>query len=205
MASLTNPVNAINIVDRFIDYVRSTARTGVTWGTNDLPVYAPGTAYAKTVIPSSAMGGPNNGDPAPNIFIVDAVPGSVINAFNIFNYLNFFTFEYCIIRNVRALLTVTGAGGNIGSMPVAGDVFDVTRVAYFSTRGIQAGLSVNYVTPVSGGVAANQVISAAEMEAFLNRCRAAYNNFARNQTYLYNPIICHASCHSSCHFARGRR
>jgi len=204
MAALSNPVNAINVVSRFIDYLY-TARTGVTWGTNDLPVYAPGTPYAVTVITAASMGGPNYGDPGAGAFIGNAVPGAVINAYDIFNYLNLFTYEYCYIRNIRALLTVTGAGGNIGTQPVAGDVYDVTRVGYVNFRNTQAGRVADYVTPVSGGVAGNQIISAVEMENFLSRCRAAYNNFARNQTYLWNPIICHSSCHASCHGARGRR
>jgi hypothetical protein len=205
MAALSNPVNAENIVSRFHDYVRASAQSGVTWGTNNLPVYAPGTPWETTVIPATAMGGPNNGDPGAGAFIGDAVPGAVINGYNIYNYLNFFTYEYCYIRNVRALLTVTGDGGNLGNYPEPGDVYDVTRVAYFSNRSTQAGQVADFAGPTPGGVSANQVISATEMENFLARCRASYINFARNQTYIYNPIVCHASCHSSCHGSRGRR
>jgi len=212
MAALSNPVNAENIVSRFKDYLY-VARQGVTWGKNDLPVYAPGTPYAVTVIPAADMGANNNADPAPNIFIGDATPGAVINAFNIYNYLNFFTYEYCYIRNIRAILTVTGVGGNLGSKPTAGDVYDVTAVAYFSNRNTQAAIATpapatgvaNFAGPTPGAISANQVISAAEMENFLNRCRASYNNFARNQTYRYNTSVCHSACHSSCHASRGRR
>ena len=37
MATLTNPINAQNIVDRFADYVTATADSGISWGTNALP------------------------------------------------------------------------------------------------------------------------------------------------------------------------
>lgn len=222
MAALTNPVNERNVISRFKDYTYPNWQ-GVTWGTNNVPVYAPGTPYATVVIPATAMGGPNTEDPGQGAFIGDGSPGLVINAYNIFNYLNFFTYEYCKIRNIRAVLFVNGLGGNLGNYPTPGEVYDVTAVANFGNRSTQAAAAataaaagnasgksstagvVNYVTPVSGGVAANQVISAGEMEAFMARCRSAYVAFARNQTYRYDTTVCHASCHSSCHGARGRR
>ena len=58
MAALTDPVNERNIISRFKDYTYA-AWHGVTRGTNNLPVYAPGTGYAVTVIPSNEMRGPN--------------------------------------------------------------------------------------------------------------------------------------------------
>lgn len=226
MAALTDPVNERNIISRYKDFMY-TAWQGVTWGTNDVPVYAPGTGYATVVIPATAMGGPNTEDPGQGAFIGDGSPGLVINAYNIFNYLNYFTYEYCKIRNIRAVLFVNGLGGNTGNYPTPGEVYDVTAVANYSNRSTQAAAAataaaagnasgksstagvVDYVTPLSsgptGGVAANQVVSALELQYFMERCLQAYNNFARNQTYRYDTTVCHASCHSSCHFARGRR
>ena len=209
MAVLTNPVNERNIISRFKDYMYP-AWQGVTWGTNNLPVYASGQPYAKTVIPASVMRGPNNSNPGADSFIGKpdgniTGPGQPIIADRIHDYLNFFTFEYCYIRKVRALLTVSGTGGNIGSMPTAGNVYDVTAVAHLNFRNTQPGHVVDYVTPVSGTVAKDQLVDDVQLENFMNRCITAYNNFARNQTYIYNPIICHASCHNACHTARGRR
>jgi hypothetical protein len=206
MAVLSNPVNNVNIVSRFHDYVRASAQSGVTWGSNNLPVYAPGTPYAYTVIPSGAMGGPTNGDPGAAAFIGDAAVGSVIDSTNIFNYLIFYTYEYVKIRSIRALLTVSGQGGNTGTRPTAGEVYDVTRVAYvsFAATNGQPQLA-EYVTPARGGLNPDQVIDAVGMENFLARCRSAYTAYSRNQTYIYNPVVCHASCHSACHGSRGRR
>ena len=209
MAELTNPVNERNIIARFKDYTYA-AWQGVTWGTNNLPVYAPGTGHAVTVIPASAMRGPNTSNPGADSFIGKpdgniTGSGEPIIASRIYDYLNYFTYEYTFVRNIRALLTVTGDGGSQGTQPIAGNVYDVTAVAYFSNRATQAGRVGDYVAPAVGAVAGGQVISAAQLEAFLDRCRSSYTNFARNQTYLYNPIICHASCHSSCHASRGRR
>jgi len=206
MAALSDPVNANNVISRFFDYVRATAQSGVTWGSNYLPTYQPGYGYADVqVIQAASMGGPNYGDPGINTFINNAYPGQVINAYNIYNYLNYFTYEYCYIRSVRAVLTVTGDGGDQGTLPTPGNVYDATAVAYLNFRNTQAGYVSDYAAPAQGTVAAGEKITAFSMEDFLSRCRTAYNNFARNQTYLWNPIICHASCHTSCHASRGRR
>jgi hypothetical protein len=205
MAALSNPVNANNVISRFFDYVRATAQSGGTWGSNYLPTYQPGYGYADVqVIPAGAMGGNNYDDPGINTYISGAYPVQVINAYNIYNYLNYFTYEYCYIRNVRAVLTVTGDGGDQGTLPTPGNVYDATAVAYLNFRNIQTGMA-DFVYATPGGVTAGQGITAFSMEDFLSRCRTAYNNFARNQTYLWNPIICHASCHLSCHASRGRR
>ena len=45
MATLTNPIEEQNIVDRFADYVVATANAGITWGTNDIPFAEMGTSY----------------------------------------------------------------------------------------------------------------------------------------------------------------
>lgn len=199
MAALSNPVNNVNLISRFDDYVKATASAGIVWGTNSLPVYAPGTPYATTVIPATAMGGTTAGRNT-----AQSIDAGQIIANTIFTQLNAYTFNYCYIRSVRALLTVTGQGGNIGTKPNAGEVFDLTRVTYLNTNAKGPAPAV-YAAPVQGVVAANQVISATEVENFLARCRAAYNNYARNQSYLYSVSVCHASCHSACHGSRGRR
>jgi len=210
MALLTDPINERNVISRYKDYMYS-AWQGVTWGSNYLPVYAPGTYYETAIMQVANMGGNNYDNPGADAFIgkIDgtiANPGEgPITAERIHAYLNFFTYTHCYVRNVRVILTITGDGGNTGNYPDAGVVYDTTAVAYTNFLNTQPGQVVDYVTPLSGGVAANQVISAAELEAFMNRCIIAYNNFARNQTYIFNPIICHASCHASCHSSRGRR
>ena len=209
MALLTDPVNERNVISRYKDFMY-TAWQGVAWGTNNVPIYAVGTPYATEVITRASMGGSTFDNPGDFAFIgkldgTIADPGSLITAERIHTYLNYFTFEHCKVRKLRVLLTITGTGGNTGNYPDPGNVYDVTAIAHLNFRAFQPGLNVDYVTPASGGVAGGQVISALELQYFMERCLQAYNNFARNQTYIFNPIICHASCHSSCHGSRGRR
>ena len=215
MALLTDPVNERSIISRYKDYMYP-AWQGVTWGKNYLPVYAPGTYYATAIMQVANMGGNNYDNPGKDAFI-GKIDGTIVNpgegpitAERIHAYLNFFTYTHCYVRRIRAILTITGDGGNTGNYPYAGVVYDATAVAYTNFLNTQPQSGVfDYVTPLSGGptgvVAANQVVSALELQYFMERCLQAYNNFARNQTYIFNPIICHASCHSSCHNARGRR
>jgi len=211
MAVLTNPVNERNIISRFQDYMYTNWQ-GVTWGTNNLPTYAPGTAYATAVIPTSDMGGNNYDNPNyppndPFIGKMDGNPAGVgdqIIAERIHTYLSYFTSRYLKIRSVQARLFVNGTGGNNGTKPTAGFVYDVIAVAYLNFSTGQTGLS-DYVTPARGAVDTNLQISTYSMENFMERCRTAYQNYARNQSYVYDATVCHASCHSACHFARGRR
>jgi len=210
MAALTDPVNERSIISRYKDYMYP-AWQGIAWGTNNSPIYALGTYYATQVIPFSAFRGTTFENPGADAFI-GKIDGTIVNpgegpitAERIHSYLNFFTYTHCYMRRIKALLTITGTGGNTGNFPVAGNVYDVEAIGYMNFLNTQPGHVVDYVTPVSGGVAAGQAVSAAQLEAFMGRCIQAYNNFARLQTYIYNPIICHASCHSSCHNARGRR
>jgi len=210
MALLTDPINERNVISRYKDYMYP-AWQGVAWGTNNSPIYAEGTYYQTQVIPFSAFRGSTFDNPGADAFIgkldgTIANPGEgPITAERIHAYLNFFTYTHCYVRRIRALLTITGDGGNTGNYPYAGNVYDVTAIGYMNFLDTQFPNVFDYVTPVSGGVAANQVVSALELQYFMERCLQAYNNFARNQTYVYQPIICHASCHASCHSSRGRR
>jgi len=211
MAVLTDPVNERNIISRFQDYTYSNWQ-GVTWGKNNLPTYAPGTGYATVVIPFGAMGGNNYDNPNyppndPFIGKMDGNPAGVgdqIIAERIHNYLNYFTTLHLKIRSVRVRLFVNGTGGNNGSKPAPGFVFDETAVAYLSFSTVQPGLN-DYLAPARGAVDTNLEISTYSMENFMERCRTAYQNYARNQTFLYEDTVCHASCHTSCHESRGRR
>lgn len=190
MAVLTNNINAQNIVDRFADYVRATANSGISWGTNSRPFnefpvsYFGGTTAGKGIeINGNNLGG----------------PGALIVASTIYNVLRDETNRYTRIRRLRALLFVTGGGGNTGSRPTPGYVYDQTAVAHMNS-----GYAQNVGSPANNGVAAGNLITVSGLEGFFNNLRSAYNN-ARNNTVTIQINVCHASCHSSCHGARGRR
>ena len=188
MATLTSPIRTQNIVDRFADYVTATASSGISWGTN---------AYPFGEFPGGYFGGSTSGRP---IGISGGNIGSgVIRASNIYNTLVNETNQYTLIRNLRAILFVDGGGGNTGSRPTPGVVYDATAVAYMNGNYLQ-----NIGSPGNNGVASGNAASSSNLESFFNTLRSSYNG-ARASTVTIQVNVCHASCHSSCHSSRGRR
>lgn len=190
MATLNNPVNPQNIIDRFVDYVTVTANTGIVWGTDVSPF---------PEFDTLNFGGTTTGKP---IGVTGTNIGSVgdnITALNIYNTLVNETAAYTNIRNLQAILFVDGEGGNIGTRPTAGVVFDETSVAYLSSTYLQSVGS-----PVDAGVSSGSDITVSALESFFTNLQTAYNT-ARDTTQTIQVNVCHASCHSSCHGSRGRR
>lgn len=190
MATLNNPINPQNIVDRFADYVVATANTSIAWGTDVYPFaeWTYGAEFGGTTA-GKAIGitGSN----------VDAV-GNVINAANIYNTLLTETATYTNIRNLRAILFVDGGGGNTGSRPAAGAVFDTTSKAYFNSAYLQS-IGAGASDVVSGSTA-----TAAGLETYFDNLKTSYNTAGAN-TITLQVNVCHASCHSNCHGSRSRR
>lgn len=187
MVSITNPVNAQNIVNRFADYVVATGNSGISWGTNAVPFGEMPWIW----------GGDTNGK---GIGINgDWIRTSPIIASTIYNVLYNETYAYTRMRRLRALLFVAGGGGNTGSRPTPGYIYDGTA---------KANLNGNYFVGIGGvgapGIGAGTVINAGNLENLFNNLRASYNAAAA-QTVTYQVDVCHASCHSSCHSSRGRR
>jgi hypothetical protein len=203
MASLTNPVNKQNIVDRFADYVVATGNNAIVWGTNARPFGEFTSAYMVGNGDSSSLE-PFGGATTGTYIQINgsSIAGTTISAANVYNTLVAETNRYTRIRNLRARLNVTGAGGNNGTRPTAGVVFDQTKKAY-----MRAGYQQDVGSPdavANGGVAAGSKISSANLETFFINLRAAYTvKLAVAADILVN--VCHASCHSSCHGSRGRR
>jgi hypothetical protein len=190
MATLDNPITPQNIVDRFADYVVATANTSIAWGTDVYPFgeWTYGAEFGGTTA-GKAIGitGSNVG-----------TAGDLINAANIYNTLLTETATYTNIRNLRAILFVDGDGGNTGSRPTAGAVFDTTAKAHFNSAYLQS-IGAGASNVVSGSTA-----TAAGLETFFNNLRTSYNT-AQANTVTLQVNVCHASCHSNCHSSRGRR
>lgn len=192
MANLTNPVASQNVVDRFADFVVASANTGIVWGTNALP-----TSGADIVVPLSQFGGTTSGKTiGVNGSSIEAAP---ITASAIYTALLAETNNYTNIRQLRAILNVTGTGGNTGTRPVAGIIYDQTAKAYLATAYRQVIPSVD-----NAGVSTGNLIRATALETLFNNLRTAYTS-AQNTVAVYQTNVCHASCHSSCHASRGRR
>lgn len=188
MATLTNPVNKQNIVDRFADYVVADANGSIQWGTNNKPF---------SNMPSSEFGGTTGGR---GIAISGAnISGTTITAANIRSVLESETTNYTNMRNMRARLFVTGGGGNSGSRPTAGYIFDQTKKAHLTTN-----RRVAISTPNNAGVTSGQTVDRSNLETYFSNLRANYRA-RETSAYTKTVSVCHASCHHNCHSSRGRR
>jgi hypothetical protein len=197
MATLTNNVNAQNIIDRFADYVAATANSGIVWGTNALPFpecppgYFGGTTAGRTIAISG--NGPIGGT------------GVTITASIILATLLAETYQFTKIRNFHARLTVTGGGGNTPAGPHydgPGTVFDQTQKSHLTQP-----LPIDTNSIVAGDVYVNKKITTAGLEDLFDRLRALYNsriNYTIGTVYA-DISVCHGNCHSSCHGSRSRR
>lgn len=188
MATLTNPVNKQNLVDRFSDFVVATANAGIAWGTDAIPF---------PELPASTFGGTTAGRA---IGISGATIGdTTITAETIRAVLETETATYTNIRNLRAILYVTGTGGNTGTRPTAGYVFDKTAKSNLNTGYRSALPAVD-----AAGVTSGNTVSAVNLETYFSNLQAAYAS-VRDTASQIRIDVCHASCHSSCHSSRGRR
>lgn len=197
MAVLTNPVNKSNIIARFADYVESSANAGIVWGTNNRPsIY-----FTSTYIGSEPFGGTTAGRP---ISISGAdLTTTLASAGNIYSVLVAETQRYSNIRNLRAIVNVTGAGGNTPIGPVTnatGIIFNQVAKAHLSTSYRQATVS-----PSTAGVDPGSIIRNSNLESFFTNLQATYTTYRTGTLITIQANVCHSSCHSSCHGSRGRR
>ena len=125
--------------------------------------------------------------------------GTTVTASSIRSTLETETALYTNVRKQRAILNVTGSGGNTGSRPTAGVIFDNTEVAQLRT-----GVRQTLGTISSTGVTTGDTIDDAALETYFGRLATEYTS-KRNNTITDQVDVCHASCHSSCHGSRGRR
>lgn len=191
MAELNNPVNAQNVVNRFADYVTTTANSGIVWGTGALPF---------TEWNLDVFGGDTSGK---SIGISGAdITADKITAQTIFDVLLAETATYTRIRNMRAQLFVTGDGGNTGSRPTPGTVFDEERVSHMNNTYLQ---TISSSSIDRSSVTTGNTINKPNLETLFTNLQTEYNNKRNITAGTFRVDVCHASCHSSCHGSRGRR
>lgn len=189
MVSLTNPVEEQNVVNRFADYVPPAANTSISYGTNSVPFSQFSTSFFGGTTAGRPIG--VNGNSIKN-------NGELIDASGIQDVLEAEVVSFSSIRNLNALLNVTGGGGNTGTQASPGVITNVSGIAYLSSAYTQS-LQARAVSISTG-----QLIDDNVLEQKFADLRTQYNA-ARGNTATIQIDICHASCHSSCHGSRGRR
>jgi len=193
MATLTNPVEDDNIAARFNDYLPPAANTGISWGTNahpfshgDWPLYFGGsTSGRSSTITGASL--KNSGD----LITAGGLEAAIENE----------TYYYTSIRSLRAQHNITGGGGNTGSQPTPGIIYDQTAIAYLNSNYYQSSV---YYGSIGLGAGSYTQIDDSHLEQKFDQLRTLYNT-ARGTTTTITLNTCHASCHSSCHGSRGRR
>jgi hypothetical protein len=197
VATLTNPINAQNIIDRFEDYVRATANSGISWYNGPSSVSKPFPEFPDALL------GPL---PGQSRSISGAgFPGTPIIASTIYNVLIAETNRYTQIRLVRAMLNIQPQSPSTNKTREATESIDVTAVAHCVGFGSQS-----IATLGSYEILRDKLIKAGgkpdrnSLEDFFFDLRAAYVT-ARNIPAPVSVNVCHSSCHSSCHGSRGRR
>jgi hypothetical protein len=188
---LTDNISRQNIVNRFADYVRGAANSGISWGTNAWP-------FNEFSAISFVMGGTTAGKPIEISGDSMGAANTIANAQTVYNVLIDETTRYTRIRLMRALLFVAGGGGNTGSRPTPGYIFDGTAVTHLNAN-YQQGVSANRFDVFAGNVMRRT--GTAQM---FDSMRAAYN-VRRGQVQTFQVDVCHASCHNNCHNSRARR
>lgn len=188
MATLTDPVRKQNIVDRFADFVPADANGSVVWHNANLPFPEAPTAWFGGGAGGQAIG-----------ITGGSITGTTITASTIRDVLVAETQRYTNLRKLQARLNVTGDGGNTGSRPTAGIVFDQTQVSYLAAADRQTLGAV-----ANSGVTTDSLVSSSNLEGYFTNLRTEYRA-KRDTTTTKTHDVCHASCHSSCHSSRGRR
>jgi hypothetical protein len=191
MATLNNPINAQNIVDRFADYVQATANAGIVWYNN-----GPGAVSEPFPEFNEALLGGSGGKAIEVSGTNLGGTGSTISTNLIYSTLREETNRYTRIRNLRARRLITTGPGN-RTRPDS-DARDTTNVAHL-TSAYQGD-----VGSVAFGGVFGSTISASGLETFFDNLRTSYNTI-RGTSVQIDVSLCHNSCHGSCHGSRGRR
>ena len=187
MATVTSPISAQNIIDRFADFAPASANSGIVWGTNSVPFSGFSTSYFGGTTAGRSIG-ITGADINQNPITASVINTAIENE----------TAAYSQIRNLNARRNVTGEVSNIGTYQTPGLIFNQTQKAYLNSSYIQT-LSAAGVTLTAG-----TQISASGLEAKFTDLQTRFNSLVSN-TVTVTINICHSSCHSSCHGSRGRR
>lgn len=232
MVQLTTVIQSSNLIERFNDFVATTANANIVWGTDARPF----TEFTSAYLGYDPLGGAKAGmGKKPTTFATPADDplksgaGGVIEAQALFDTLTAWTEDYTRIRSLHAELYVNASGGypyNRGTRAgPGGTVFNQTKIAHMSSAyeqavtlsaeegsgdvitkaGVQGGVVPLTLTGPTGGSVPNPSGYVGQaLTGLLKSCQDAYKE-ARLNTYDITVTVCHASCHYSCHGSRSRR
>ena len=200
------------------ELVSGYANFGIEWYYNNFPFAEwddPGVFLQPWEAPGLDPAKMNEGIPDTLAESQFGAAGSIISS-NIGSILLEHTRKYLKIRKITAKLNVTGDGGNVGSRPTAGIIFNETKKASLN-MGAQLDILASTYGPdpfgfyvPQGFVDATGLYDGDRIDndnivRFIQRLQAKYIGARDLIPYTRQVDVCHASCHSSCHGSRGRR
>lgn len=220
MATLTNNINADNIVDRYTDYIVNWVNNNIRWGSNSGPSWPytdpSGVARVYTIYPTSVFGGTTSGIPRSVSGSSLGGSGAIIRASTLVSALIGETNRYVRVRYTRVNLFVTGGGPGwnrpAGPIFLNGDPADPVWTAEgfaHLTATYDGTIPTTADIAASLGIAAGNTITTTNLENFFQRLQNALSatrgDPRQGNPLIFNEYVCHASCHSSCHGSRSRR
>lgn len=179
MASIQNPVNRQNVIDRFRDWVTNYVNSGIVWGSNNWP---------HGYVDLSGYFGGTTGGLADNLSTGN-FPSTRVTAAEVYIALEDVTFQMTRMRYGR--FRVVRSGDNAV-------LFDSTNYTHFNAN-YRGGLAIIRNRPAGGNR-----ISVGAIEDYFYSLRQSFENI-RNSVVFVENVVCHSSCHVSCHASRGRR
>ena len=196
--ALSGDITRNDIVAEFISVMEAATNIGISWAANNEPFSevpaATWTSGGTTAGRSSALTG-------------SALSALDIDAANIVSVLLAEAANYTSIRYMRATKVVNGDGGNDGSQPSPGLIYDSTAVGYMNGTTYKTEMFAGGFPDVAQGEDIIDNTGGVGLQIFFNRLVDEYNAISRDSNNAIGIVasICHASCHSSCHQSRGRR
>lgn len=198
MPALENPgpIRRLTIVQRIVEQMNNTAKTGIVWGTNVKPFPEAEDSWFSGRTDWAGL------DPAS----LDATYGPLgtIEADGLTENIRVIAEFYSRIRQMRCVRKVTGGGGNRPAGPYTSTQsnFDRTRIAF--TNAQQTLNPSNYYD-----IQAFNIISRGNLNNYIIGLSTQYGtlrgNIAGDDGETYYKEVCHVSCHNNCHNSRGRR
>ena len=210
-----NQVTRSDAMEAWREYVKYEANRLIAWGWDSYPFPEWNQGNSWFQIPNSYRVG---ADPLAGISDTLSessfgAAGSIIGS-GFVNTLIEQTRLYLRIRKMTAKLNVTGDGGNTGSRPTPGEVFNSTSKAHLNDSFLVNFENIAYndpdvgfisgfnLTGVGGGTG---IITNNSVIILMHKLLAKYQAARDLIPIVHQVDVCHASCHSSCHGSRGRR
>jgi len=193
MATQGSSVTKASVINTFTANVRNAIRGEIVWDSANNPNSPNSRSTVSGGLSGQVTGGLQNDTPSAGE-ATSGLPGSVIDASDIWSLFVTYTNYYSRVRKVRFRIRYRSDSGYTTD-------FDQTQVASLSGSYVQSSIA----NPADASRPdATESIDASDLDTLTTYLKNAWNG-KRDTIVSILPDTCHSSCHSSCHGSRGRR